>query len=159
MLTPSTPSKSIALAASRSFKSQISKTQYSVQVSIYTTSDRWIRDGQIYRLADVRKLPLVLGDDEAKAAFINGGVRSIENAIDIAEANRRKAFTPLRENPPSQPQGMGVLAEALLDKVKSLPRQDYVALRDRQYEAADQEVDILTDLAEHLQDLLQDVSK
>ena len=54
---------------------------------------------------------------------------------------------------------MATLAEALLDKVKSLPRQDYVALRDRQYETADQDVDVLSDLAEHLQDLLQDVAK
>lgn len=120
---------------------------------------RWIRDGLIYRLADVRKLPLVLGDDEAKAAFVNGGVRSIENAIDIAEANRRKGIHPSPRETSVATASMGVLAEALLDKIKSLPRQDYVALRDRQYEAADQEIDILTDLAEHLQDLLQDVSK
>ena len=34
---------------------------------------RWIRDGQIYRLADVRKLTRVLDDDEAKETFVNGG--------------------------------------------------------------------------------------
>ena len=54
---------------------------------------------------------------------------------------------------------MATLAEALLDRMKSLPRQDYITLRDRQYENAQQDVDVLSDLAEHLHDLLQDVSE
>ena len=54
---------------------------------------------------------------------------------------------------------MAVLAEALLRSIKTLPREDYIALRDRQYETADRDVDTLSDLAEHLRDLLQDVSK
>ena len=120
---------------------------------------RWIRDGQIYRLADVRKLPLVLADDEAKAAFVTGDVRSIEDAIDIAEAKRRKDVYPSPSETSVADASMVTLAEALLDRIKTLPRQDYVALRDRQYENADQDVDVLRDLAEHLRDLLQDVSK
>ena len=120
---------------------------------------RWIRDGQIYRLADVRKLPRVLSDEEAKAVFITGGVRSIERAIDIAEANRREEVHPSPLETSVGNAEMATLAEALLHKIKSLLRQDYVALRDRQYETADQDIDILTDLTEHLQDLLQDVSK
>ena len=54
---------------------------------------------------------------------------------------------------------MAVLAEELLQRIKALPREDYLALRDRQYETANQDVDTLSDLAEHLRDLLQDVSK
>ena len=120
---------------------------------------RWIRDGQIYRLEDVRRLRRVLADDEAKDAFIKGGVRSIESAIDIAEANRRQHIRPSPFETPVGAATMATLAEALLDKIKSLRRQDYVALRDRQYETADQDVDVLSDLAEHLNDLLRDVSK
>lgn len=121
---------------------------------------QWIRDGQIYRLADVRKLPRVLADDDAKDAFVNGGIRSIENAIDIAEANRKKKdVLPSPEDTTVAKASIGTLSEALLQRIKSLPREDYVALRDRQYEAAQQEIDVLRDLAEHLQDLLQDVSK
>ena len=120
---------------------------------------RWIRDGQIYRLADVRKLPLVLADDEAQATFVNGGVRSIEDAIDIAEAKRRKDVHPSQSETSVADASMVTLAEALLDRIKALPRQDYVALRDRQYENADQDVDLLSDLADHLRDLIQDVSK
>ncbi len=54
---------------------------------------------------------------------------------------------------------MATLAEELLQRIKSLPREDYVALRDRQYDTADQDIDTLIDLAEHLHDLLQDVAK
>ncbi|WP_420632600.1 ParB N-terminal domain-containing protein [Candidatus Palauibacter sp.] len=120
---------------------------------------KWIRNGQIFRLADVRKLPLVLADDQAKDVFVDGGLRSIENAIEVAQANRRKDVQPSPRETPVANASMATLAEALLDRIKSLPREDYVALRDRQYETADQDVDILSDLAEHLHDLLQDVSK
>lgn len=121
---------------------------------------QWIRDGQIYRLADVRKLPRVLADDDAKDTFVNGGIRSIENAIAIAEENRRKGDTfPSPEDTTVTKASVAMLSEVLLQRIKSLPREDYIALRDRQYEAAQQEVDILRDLADHLQDLLQDVSK
>ena len=54
---------------------------------------------------------------------------------------------------------MPVLAEALLNKIKTLPRVDFVALRDRQYDTADQDIDTLTDLSEQIRELLQDVSK
>ena len=120
---------------------------------------KWIRDGQIYRLADVRKLPMVLADEEATDKFINGGIRSIETAINIAEKNRQISIHPSPVDTSVANATMAMLAEELLRRIKNLPRQDYIALRDRQYETADQEVDTLTDLAEHLQDLLKDVSK
>lgn len=120
---------------------------------------RWIRDGKIYRLADVRKLPRVLADDEAKDTFVNGGIRSIESAIGVVEANRRTDVHVPATDTTVANASMAVLAESLLQRIKSLPREDYVALRDRQYETADQEVDTLSDLAEHLRDLLQDVAK
>lgn len=120
---------------------------------------RWIRDGQIYRLNSVRKIPMVLADDEATDVFVTGGVRSIETAIEVADNNRHKGVRPSPHETTVPKASMATLAEALLDRIKSLPRQDYVALRDRQYETADQDVDVLSDLAEHLQDLLQDVAK
>lgn len=120
---------------------------------------RWIRDGQIYRLADVRKLPRVLADEEARDKFANGGIRSIEAAINIAENNRQKHVLPSPLDTSVANANMSTLAEALLKRIKALPRQDYVALRDREYETAEQEVETLTDLAEHLHDLLKDVSK
>ena len=120
---------------------------------------RWIRDGQIYRLEDVRKLPRVLADDEARDTFVNGGVRSIQDAMAIVEARRQRDVNVSSADITVANASMTVLAEALLQKIKALPREDYVALRDRQYDTADQDVDTLSDLAEHLRDLLQDVSK
>jgi len=120
---------------------------------------RWIRDGQIYRLADVRKLPRVLADDKAKDAFVNGGVRSIEDAITVVEANVNKDVQASPADTTVANASMAMLAETLLRSIKTLPREDYIALRDRQYETADRDVDTLSDLAEHLRDLLQDVSK
>ena len=120
---------------------------------------RWIRDGQIFRLADVRKLPRVLADEKARDAFVNGGIRSIEDAIAIEEANRKKDVKTPPVDTSVANASMAVLAEALLQKIRSLPREDYIALRDRNYETADRDVDILNDLSENLRDLLQDVSK
>ena len=94
---------------------------------------RWIRDGQIYRLADVRKLPRVLVDDEAKDVFVNGGIRSIEDAIAVAEANRQETIHPSPADTSVADADMITLADALLQRIKSLPREDYLALRDRQY--------------------------
>ena len=136
-----------------------------IKASIYDSDfdlhdfGRWIRDGQIYRLEDVRKLPRVLADDEARDTFVNGGVRSIEDAVAIVEAKRQRDVNVSSADITVANASMTVLAEALLEKIKALPREDYVALRDRQYDTADQDVDTLSDLAEHLRDLLQDVSK
>ena len=86
-------------------------------------------------------------------------LRSIEDAITIAEANRRKDLHPPHKEVSVANASLATLAEALLERIKSLPRQDYIALRDRQYDTADQDVDTLSDLADNLQDLLQDVAK
>lgn len=139
-------------------KTGIKDSIYSAGLDLHDFG-RWIRDGQIYRLADVRKLPRVLADDEAKDTFVNGGIRSIEDAIAVAEANRQKDIHAPSADTTVANASMAMLAEALLQRIKALPREDYVALRDRQYETADHDVDILSDLAEHLRDLLQDVSK
>ena len=120
---------------------------------------RWIREGQIFALRDVRKLPRVLADKEARDVFVDGGIRSIERAIEVAEANRRKDDPTSSAATTIEKASMAALAGALLQKITSMPRQDYLALRDREYETADQDIDILTDLADQLNGLLSDVSK
>ena len=139
-------------------KSDIKDSIYSAGFDLHDFG-RWIRDGQIYRLADVRKLPRVLADDQAKDALVNGGFRSVEDAIAIAEANRHNDIHPSPLDTSVANADMATLAEALLQRIKSLPREDYVALRDRQYETAEEDIDTLSDLIEHLHDLLQDVAK
>lgn len=120
---------------------------------------RWIRDGQIFRLADVRKLPRVLNDQKATEVFVSGGIRSIEDAVEVAESRHRKDSNGSPTNKTVSEASLSDLAEELLNRIKSLPRQDFVALRDRQYEDADRDVDTLGDLSDHLRDLLQDVAK
>lgn len=139
-------------------KSGIQDAIYSAGFDLHDFG-RWIRDGQIYRLADVRKLPRVLADEEAKDAFVNGGIRSIEDAIAAAEANRLKDLHASPTETTIAEASIITLAEALLDRIKSFPREDYITLRDRHYDTAEQDVASLSDLAEHLHDLLRDVSK
>lgn len=139
-------------------KKNIKNSIFSAGFDLYDFG-RWIREGQIYRLEDVRKLPRVLADDEAKGIFVNGGIRSIETAIAVADANRQEDVHPSSTDTTVADASMAMLADALLKRIKSLPREDYLALRDRQYETADQDVDTLSDLAYHLNNLLQDVSK
>ncbi|MXZ81235.1 MAG: hypothetical protein F4Z15_07720, partial [Gammaproteobacteria bacterium] len=107
-------------------KNDIKKAIYDTGFDLHDFG-RWIRDGQIYRLADVRKLPRVLADDEAKEAFVNGGVRSIENAITIEEGNRRKHAHDTPAGTTVANADLAILAEVLLEKIRSLPREDYIA--------------------------------
>ena len=50
---------------------------------------KWIHEGNIRVLADVRQLPRVLRDDEAREKFINGGLNSIRQAIKIVDEKTR----------------------------------------------------------------------
>ncbi len=85
---------------------------------------RWIRDGQIYRLADVRKLPRVLADDEARDTFVNGGVRSIEDAIAVAETNRQKDSHTSSVDTTVADASMMVLApDTALNMIKAIHRR------------------------------------
>lgn len=117
----------------------------------------WIRDGQIYRLQDVRKLPRVLADDEAKEVFVSGGVRSIEAAVEVIDAKRRDSGEIPRMQVRIQDASLGVIAEALLDRIDKLPRNEFNALRDRADDAARETVEALAALVDPLNRLLEDV--
>jgi len=141
---------------------QRDKIKQSIYNSGFELSDfgEWIRDGKIFRLADVRKLPTILTDEEATKAFVTGGPNSIEQAIEIEKKNRLKSIHPVPLNKVTVAESnMITLAEELLNRIKNLPRQDFLDLRDRKYEKASEEVNILTDLADQLQNLLIDVAE
>ena len=82
-----------------------------------------------------------------------------KDAIAVAEKNHKGTISPSTSDVTVADADMITLADALLQRIKSLPREHYLALRDRQYQAADQDLDTLNDLAEQLGDLLQDVAK
>ena len=117
----------------------------------------WIRDGQIYRLADVRKLPKVLTDEEARQVFLGGGLRSIEAAVDIVDRKKQTLGGQTRDKTRIGDASLGVLAEALLDKIERLPRSEFNALRDGIDSTAQETVQALAELVAPLSRLLEDV--
>ena len=118
----------------------------------------WIRDGKIHRLADVRKLPKVLQDDEAKTLFVEGAPRSIEKAIKLCERKEEDRSQDLEKAIPKDAT-IYQLAEALAKRIGDLPRSEWISLRNREHPNAEEQIRIFEDLTEQLRDLLNDVSK
>ena len=116
----------------------------------------WIRDGQIVRLENVRKLPAVLADEGARKTFVEGGIRSIEDAIKNLD-NRQTASDKKAATTPIGKAGLGLLAETLLHKIINLSRKEQNALRNSQDDDALRDIDILSDLSDELTALLDDV--
>ena len=114
----------------------------------------WIRDGNIYRLADVRQLPKVLADDEARALFLGGGPRSIEKAVKRLE-QKLDAAPPDRIT--LRTASLHQLAQALISCLNNLPYTDVRALKNREAPDATDQLRALEDLSEQLQGFLQDV--
>lgn len=119
----------------------------------------WIRDGKIFRLADVRQLPKVLADPEAKAVFLDGGFRSIETAVQrLAERHRRQgkqdADTVMLRSASTYD-----LAASLADRIEQLPYSELRTLKNREGEAATDAVTILENLYSRLAELLEDVTE
>ena len=80
----------------------------------------WIRDGQIFKLADVRKLKKVLADEEARQVFLDGGLRSIETAAEIVDQKTQTLGGQTRDKTRIGDASLGVLADALLEKIEKL---------------------------------------
>ena len=116
---------------------------------------KWIRDGWIHRLADVRILPKVLRDPEAKNIFLKGGINSVGEANDflIVKEKQKSGNENLSDASLSQ------LADNLSHKISSLSFSEVQRLQDAGNEDAQDEVRVLDSLLSHLQSLLQMVRK
>lgn len=119
----------------------------------------WIKDGKIFRLADTRKLPQVLGDPQARKIFLDGGPRSIEKAIQDYEARRHQERQQDPEKVTLSQANIYLLAQILARRISELPRSDVKALKEHEYAEADEHIRILEDLSEQVRDLLDDVGK
>lgn len=119
----------------------------------------WIRDGQIFRLEDVRKLPRVLSDDEAREAFLEGDVRSVEIAAQIIDRKQEESSGQYRDKMRIGDANLGMLAKAMLEKIEHLPRHEFNALRDGVDVTAQDTVEALGALDIPLNRLLEDVRK
>ncbi len=119
----------------------------------------WIRDGNIFRLESVRQLKQVLGDDDARKVFLEGGVRSIDEAKKLldrkAEMNRGEVDKNMTlENAP-----LHRLAEVLLKRIDNLPYSEVRVLQDREREETVAQINVLDDLSVRLKRLLEDVAE
>lgn len=116
----------------------------------------WIKDGKIYRMADVRQLPRVLRDEDAKHAFLSGGARSIEQAVrildDRVDTGTRITKITLQDATVVQ------LANVLSRRIKEMPYSEILSLRARGNDQTVECVQALDDLQERLQQLIGDVS-
>ena len=117
---------------------------------------QWIHKGQIHRLVDVRRLPEVLRDEEAKKIFLHGGVDSIKEAIKHVEG---KSQSKSPDNALIQRIAIPLLAQTLKQKLNDMPVSEYRGLQRGESESDVQTVQILQDLYETLEDTLRDVGK
>ena len=119
----------------------------------------WIRYGKIYRLEDVRRLPKVLSDDDAKNMFLNGGPNSIKDAIKLVD---KKAENKLRQTAGDlklDTASMFQLAEVLARRINELPYSELRALRNQEHTEIAEQIRCFEELSERLLDLLEYVSE
>jgi len=117
----------------------------------------WIRDAKIRRLEDTRKLPRVLADNEARNIFLSGGPRSIEDAIrtlDQRRADQRNMDKLLLKDA-----SMTELAEALAQRINSLPYSELQTLRNKEGSESREQMSTLEDLSAQLAGLLSYVAE
>ena len=109
------------------------------------------------RLADVRKLPQVLSDPEAKEKFLEGGPRSIEDAIRIVEQRRANGETETKTT--LRKATLYQLAEVMGRRIEDLPYSELRALKDQDNAGMRERVGILESLLAGLTRLLADVTE
>lgn len=119
----------------------------------------WIRDGKIFRLETVRDLPKILRDDEAKRIFLDGGPRSIEEAAKLLDHRLMDATGKSDKEVTLEKASLYHLAEVLTHRINDIPHSEVRALRNGEYEDAEEQVGILENLSTCLQEMLQDVSE
>ena len=119
-----------------------------------TDFGEWIRDGKIHRLADVRHLPKVLHDDEARETFLKGGQRSIEDAVKLLDRKNPKFATATLENAT-----IYQIADVLARRINGLPLSEMRALREKEHGDVVENINSLEDLSVCLKYLLEYVSE
>ena len=120
---------------------------------------QWIRDGKIFRLADVRKLPLVLGNETAKDIFLNGGLGAIEEASQCLEKQRDLERTKEPTTVSLEAATLHDVAAAASRKIQALTHVRVRAMKARETSKITAEVAALEELLTHLQQLLDDVTE
>jgi len=116
----------------------------------------WIRYGNIYRLADVRKLPRILENENSKKIFVDGGPRSIEDAskhLDLEESKNKPSNKKTTLESATMPQ----LVEFLLRRIADIPYSEVRALKNRENDNSEEQIRSIESLSEQLKRLLDDL--
>lgn len=120
---------------------------------------QWIHDGRIYRLADVRQLPKVLPDENARDIFLNGGPRSIEKAIKHLDQRIDAERGGAAGRTTLESASLHQLVEVLSRRIDDLPYSEIRALKNRENDNASDHLIALENLSEQIRNLLQDVGE
>ena len=119
----------------------------------------WIRDGKIYNLADVRRLPKVLSNERAKEIFLNGGPRSIEKAINyLDQQSEQESQTPQGEVKLTNA-SLNQLANTMAQRIIDISDSDRLLLQAKEHEDAVEQLSNLEKLSDKLKKFLHDVSE
>ncbi len=122
-----------------------------------TNFGEWIRDGKIDRLADVRQLPRVLENEDAKKIFLDGGAKSIEKAEQFL--NQQQPGMQPADKTALKDATLYQLAKLLTQKIDNLPYAEMQNLRDKNDKEVTEQVNALETLSAQLQKLLTDVTE
>ena len=117
----------------------------------------WIRDGNIRLLRNVRQLPKVLSDEEARSSFVEGGIGSIEYAIKIVDTNRETSVSTGQNIKTLEHATLYSLASVLANRISELPFGDLQRLKENQTEDSQETLLAFEDLRERLGELLSHV--
>ena len=119
----------------------------------------WIREGKIFRLANVRDLPRILRNDEAREVFLKGGYRSIEEAIRVVEEQSRQRLNETFSQEALKGISVYQLSEILARRIADIPLGELQALKGRVHEDAEEQVLAIEELASSLESFLDLVSE
>ena len=111
----------------------------------------WIHNGNISALADVRRLPKVLRDSDARKVLHTGGVNSFRKAENIVDEKFKPPIDPVHTVEDADPE---TLAYELNKKLKNMNLDEISGIR-----ASEGTVTILEELSERLSELLDYVRK
>lgn len=119
----------------------------------------WIRDGKIHPLNNVRELPKVLRDAEAKERFLNGGPRSIEDAKNLLNRKAEQERESTTGEITLENANVYHLAESLIQRINKFPLEELSDLKNRKTDENAERIITLETLSERLHVLLENVSE
>ena len=114
---------------------------------------KWVRDGNIYRLEDVRRLPEVLRDESARKVFTEGGVNSLGEAIKEIDSRTWNIKNVTLEN-----STLHQLVKVLNIKIDNLPFEELLALQNKDHDSQ-YKIAAIEELTVNLDKLLTNVSE